>query len=221
LLAHENADDIGALFLSDQVEMVAALDALADVSPERASQLRSLADVILNAARTRFRDASAGGFHARDSRQGASGVFRHRLRPLADNARMARLLLMRGRLHDEPLFREEALSTLRSLAEPRALAEEGRNVADYLLALEHARSPQVMLSVVGPLADPRTRALLDRTKSLFLPQAFVVHFEPGEGRYPYPGEPGVYLCSDNACSSPIFEAEALQSGITAFLADPS
>ncbi|MFT3921602.1 MAG: hypothetical protein QM778_03620 [Myxococcales bacterium] len=224
LFAHQaqaGAREPEGFFLSDQVEMIAALDALAALNTEHAVEWTQAADQTLEATRALLEDRERGGFHARSAQFGARGVFGDPLKPVRENASMARLLLRRGQRNDDAALREAALRTLRSLAQERVIAAEGRNIGDYLLALEQASAPHVMLSVVGPAADLRTKALLERARALFLPQGIVAHFEPGTGHYPYPERPAVYLCSDAACSGPIFESEALKSSVQSFVADAS
>lgn len=95
----------------------------------------------------------------------------------------------------------------------------GRMIGEYLLALEALEATQLVLSVVGPADDARTRALFEAARAVPDPRCLVELGRPGASRYPYPGEPAVFLCSNEACSMPVTEPAALAAQARGFLAD--
>lgn len=204
LYAHD-AEAPGPLaHLADQARMLAALVALHQASAQERwlTAAVALADAMLG----ELRDPEGGGFFAHTEDPGA--VFPDRLVPIEDNAIVARALLALSRLADRGEYREAALASLRACARPAELRRLGRMVGDYLLALELAGASHVLLSVVGP-DDPRTRELHRAALALDEPTCLVELGRPGASRYPYPGEPAVFLCSGEACSLPITDPSAL------------
>jgi uncharacterized protein len=208
--AHEANEQGDTRFLSDQVEMAAALIALADASGDENYRARAYAtlDFTLGA----LHDGEGGGFFAVSR---AGGAFGARDKPLNENARMARLLVARARREYEPRFLALAESTLKSQA--AAIGEAGRKAGDALLALRDSAGPYVMFSLVGPPDDPRTEALRRAAYRAYAPHALLRTDVPGQGHYPYPGEPVIYLCSDSACSAPVAQPEALAASLDAFV----
>ena len=209
----ENAADV--FYLSDQVEMARALERLSNVGVDPA--LARARDALVDFCVAKLHDPSHGGFFA-NTQTAAFGVFSERIKPYDENARLSRLLISRGHSEDDPHWLALARETLLSLGEPDALQNQGRQVGEYLLALEQLEGPYVMFSVVGEADDPRTQALQRAALAAYLPQAIVTLSAPDHSRYPYPGRPAIYLCSENACSSPIVEVERVEAGIAAFVA---
>jgi uncharacterized protein YyaL (SSP411 family) len=211
--AHEESQRGDARFLSDQVEMAGALIALADATGDQAYRTRAYAT--LDFARSALGDTAHGGFFALTASERGVGVFSGQHKPLHGNARIARLLLARARREGDAALKELAERTLRSQA--TAIGEAGRKAGEALLALSETFGGYVMFSVVGAKADPRTKALRDAAYHAYAPHALLREDEPGQGHYPYPGEPAIYLCSDSACSAPVFSAEAVQGSVNAFV----
>jgi uncharacterized protein YyaL (SSP411 family) len=213
--AHAADDVSGRVFLSDQVEMIGALWCVADATGDVSLRVRAFAtmDFVLES----LQDAAHGGFFAHSPDAAAAGVFAHAEKPVADNARLARLILRRARLEHDARLDEVAQRTLRSASDPGAIARQGRKVGDLLLALEEATSDYVMFSVVGPATDARTRALWQAAAHAYAPHALLRVDEPGLALYPYPGEPALYLCSASACSAPVSDPAALPAALAAFV----
>jgi hypothetical protein len=204
-----------AFYLSDQVELARAGYALSLASGEPALAREADATVDWTIAHLRDRE---GGFVSSDARPGV-GVFAERALPFDANAKLARILLSRAHVEDEPRWRAIAEGALTALAAPARIASQGRQIADYLLALEQRSSPYVLFSVVGQPSDPQTRALLNAAWRSYLPRGIVSESSPDMSRYPYPGHAVVYLCSDNACSSPIRDVAALAPALAEFIAE--
>ncbi len=132
-------------------------------------------------------------------------------------SRLYRALIHLHRLDHDEAHLELALGALRAVADATELRRRGRRIGEYLMALEALRAPYVLLSVVGP-DDAPTRALVAAARALPHPNELVEVGRPGESRYPYPGEPAVYLCNESRCSIPVTDPNALASAATRFLA---
>lgn len=212
---HVQDDDTQVFYLSDQIEMMVALRALSRAS--FAPELDEQAKRTLVFTERVLQDQAGGGFYARTADETATGIFSERDKPYDDNAKLARVLLALSHVEDEPEDRAVAERALTTLADVRRVAARGRQVGEYLLALEQLSDPYVMFSVVGPADDPATRALFDAAWRAYLPQGIVAFSPPETSRYPYRGRPAVYLCSDNACSSPVFAPDLLPAALAAFV----
>src|SRR5690606_27273552 len=119
-------------------------------------------------------------------------------------------------LSDREELHELALASLRACARPAELRALGRMVGEYLIALELAAAGPVLLSIVGP-DDARTDALHDAALRFVEPTRLVELGRPGASRYPYPGEPALFLCTRDACSLPVTDPAALVPAARAFL----
>ena len=73
------------------------------------------------------------------------------------------------------------------------------------MALETLTTGYVEFSVVGEPNNPASLALLQAGRDVFEPRK-VIHFEAA-GRYPKRDKPAMYICSDEACSVPIYKPE--------------
>lgn len=215
--------------LSDQVEMGYALLALYTATAR--ADYRARLSALLEATGAELFDSARATFASHTHHDDAVGVFAEPLISLEDNARIARLLLRAAAVTNDDALRERALAVLRALA-PQAdkllvpsptpdtpdLVALRQGAGDYALALETALAPYAVLTVVGPLEDPRTQALLDSARSYYHPTRLLRHDAPGEGKYPYPGEPVVYLCNDSACSMPVRDPARVAAAADTFMA---
>lgn len=213
LLVHDADSDDPLRYLADQAHVLAGLVALHQATGvERwLDEARRLADATLEHLAT-----EGGGLRAHgDDPRAPAGLAAAPL-PVIDGGVAARALLVIGRLLDEDRYRDAALAALRAAGRPSALRPLGRMVGEYLLALEAAREGHVVLSVVGP-EDPRTRALHDAARHLYEPTRLVELGRPGDSRYPYPGQPAVFLCTNRACSMPVYDPDELGTALASFL----
>jgi uncharacterized protein YyaL (SSP411 family) len=216
--AHE-APASGVFYLSDQVALIRALDALALATFD--GELQRRADETLRFVLDTLHDPQGGGFYAHTPVEGASGVFAERQKPFDENAELALLLTRRAHVQDDPTLAELARHALKALSDPTQLAARGRLVGATLLALEQVDGPYVMFSIVGHAEDPAARALHQAAYRAYVPQGIVAFSEPEHSRYPYPGRAALYLCSDDACSAPLHEPARLPAAIEAFVAAES
>lgn len=216
--------------LSDQVEMGYALLALYGASARPPYRVRLSA--LLEATRASLFDDGRGTFASHTAHDDAVGVLAEPSISLQDNARIARLMLRAGAVSNDDALRARALRVLRALApqandllvasptpDAPALVALRKGAGDYALALEAALAPYAVLTVVGPLEDPRTQALLASARNYDHPSRLLRHDAPGEGKYPYPGEPVLYLCNDNACSMPVHDPAGVAAAADTFMAE--
>lgn len=212
----EAADPL--LYLRDQVHIGRALLALHRVTADPAwlDRARDLADAVLTA----LRDPS-GAFLVSTADPAAIGVFADRRRPIDENGLAARFLIELHRTLDHrtdtPDYLGAARTALLAVSDPAAIAAEGRQIGEYLLALDELVSNSVDVTVVGEVSDPRTRSLHRAALALDEPRAIVDVSPPG-ARYPLPGGPAVFLCTESACSSPVRDPSALAEATRRFMA---
>ena len=204
----------GLLLLADQVHMARGLATLAEATAD--PRWSALAERTVAFAERELRDAPQGGFFAHTRDPSAVGVFAERQKPLELNATLAELLLEFAQRADDEARHARALAALRDVARPDAIARQGRKVGALVLALDRAVFGHFLLSVVGERGDPATQALHRAALALQRRDRLVELGEPGNSRYPFPGEAAVYLCSQEACSLPFTDPEALAQGVSAF-----
>lgn len=213
LFRHDAESDDPLLYLEDQAHVLAAWLALHEATGQARweDEAERLADAMIAALQD-----EDGGFHAHTDDPRAAGFFADRRVPIEENGVAARALLTLSRLKDEARYREAAVAALRASARPAELRSLGRMVGEYLLALEALDAGYVLLSVVGP-EDPRTEALHRAAIALYEPTRLVELGRPGQSRYPYPGEPAIFLCTSEACSMPVTDPAALRASALEFL----
>lgn len=214
------AGDTGLLHLRDQAAVGRALLALHRVTGEARwlEHARALAGFL----HTRLEDRERGGFFAHTTDPAAVGVFATRRKPIEENGLAARFLLELHRQQDHlPTPSSEAdaaIRALRAVSDPAEVAEQGRMLGQYTLALAEATFTPVDVTIVGDPGDPRTRALLRAALALDEPRA-VVSVSPPGARYPDVGAPAAYLCTDTACSTPVRDLAKFPAAAQKFLAN--
>jgi uncharacterized protein YyaL (SSP411 family) len=207
-------------FLADQIAMARALFAIEQAGgPLR---YRTLARETLDATLVAF-GADGGALVASTSLPSEVGTLAVSRVPPIENALAATLLFSLARLADDA---EEtaspddarALAILSALADPAALAPLGRKVGEILLALEAAHHGVARFSLVGEPGDPRTVALHRAMLASDEPLRAIERSAPGEGRYPFTGEPAVYVCALDRCSFPLSDPSTFAHDVSHFLA---
>jgi uncharacterized protein YyaL (SSP411 family) len=212
---HAENDRDPRLYFEDQLEMARALLALHEVSGEArySMRLHELTDFM----RAKFEAAQGGGFFAQTADPDALGALAELRKPLADNARAARLFLHMARSELDTELRDLAERTLRSAADRQKLTSDAHALAEVLLTTEDMLTPSVTVTIVGESADARTQALLSAALASYAPNRRLQTVAPAQAHYPYPGEPVAYLCSDDACSLPLHEAGAIAPALSSML----
>ncbi len=152
--------------------------------------------------RTTLADPRIGGFFAAP-RDGTENVAPRR-KPLEDNAAAARFFYELWVYTKEDEFRETAEKAIRAAAAPEIVRREGRLVGNLAVALELMTSGYVEFSVVGDARDRRARSLFRAARKVYEPRK-ILHYEQ-PGRYPDQGRAVLYICNEQACSVPIYDA---------------
>ncbi|MDC3954811.1 DUF255 domain-containing protein [Polyangium jinanense] len=83
-------------------------------------------------------DEATGAYFAHTKDPSAVGVFARRERPFVSNTQAARFLAGLGRITGDQAFFTRAKRTLVAIGSPRGVAEQGRMVGEFLLALDEA-----------------------------------------------------------------------------------
>jgi uncharacterized protein YyaL (SSP411 family) len=138
LLAHDADKEATVAHLADNAAFAWGLVALVDRGQkERLPKLVALVDAILTA----MEDPRAGGFWAHTEDKGAVGVFAVRRKPFEDQVVMLRVLADLARRVPERRERyARAIDrTLRAIATPDKIADRGRFLGDFLLALDETK----------------------------------------------------------------------------------
>jgi len=213
------AGDDGLVHLTDVAWMLRAELALLEITGEGIWRERAVRTARFLVAELRHEN---GGFAAHTIDPRAVGDLARRRRPLVENAVAARALLRLSRLVDHDLpdeasgWRDAADAAL--AFDEGSLRARGRQIGELALALEERRNSYGVVSVVGPVDDPRTDALHRAALALAGPR-LVELGRPDASRYPYPGAPAAYLCNADACSVPVEDPTRLSEHFARFLSE--
>jgi uncharacterized protein YyaL (SSP411 family) len=205
------ADACGRVYLKAQPYFGLALVELYRVTGEE--RYREAAIRIADAMIAELADADVGGFFA--TTRGDTDALVPRDKPFYDNLAAVRFLLaLHVDSHDDA-HRAAADEALLFVAQPSAVRRRGPRVADLALAIEELSLGPVELSVVTrdrELAE--ARALFAAGRGVYEPRK-ALHYEM-PGRYPDLGRPAVFVCSNDACSSPVYEPEGIAAAAARF-----
>ncbi|HEY2789975.1 MAG TPA: thioredoxin domain-containing protein [Gaiellales bacterium] len=194
--------------------------ALATGEPEWLEPARRLAD----AAVARFADERNGGFFqsAADAEQLVAPHKELDDNPTpSGNSLLAHVLIRLARIYAEPELEERAAAAMRLAVDGMRRAPHG--FGQMLSALDLHLSPPREVAVVGPAADPATRALADAVRDGFHPTvvyAFGDGADPAgipllEGRRPVDGAAAAYICEGFACRAPMTDPAAVRAAMAA------
>ena len=187
--------------------------------PADLARARSLAATIL----ARFGDGR-GGFHftSDDHEAILARTASTHDGAIPAGAGVAAEVFARLAVHDDDAAMRSARdATLRALAPACRRAPSA--FATLLAAATFADGPVVELVVVGPAADPATRALLNAAQRSYL-AARAIAWGDGPGGADRPlllhktlvsGKPAAYVCRDRVCAAPVTDPEALRRTIRA------
>ncbi|MEM9191251.1 MAG: DUF255 domain-containing protein [Myxococcota bacterium] len=149
-------------------------------------------------------EAADGGFFSATP-DGTEGLVPP-TKPALDNAIAARFLLELSFYTKNDAFRESAERALGAVARPETVSRRGAGVvAELALALDSAGVGPVEFSLVGPRDDEASTALFAAALEVYEPRK-VLHFDTTD-RYPAEDVPVMYICTREACSSPIRNPE--------------
>ncbi len=213
---HDDSDR-GGPFLDDSIAMGEAFLALYRSTGERG--WLNEAESALGFIAGHLRDPTAG-FIAAPVPAGARGVFREPVRAIDQNAALVRLANLLYRYTGDKAFRQAALHAVKVLA--RTSPESGALHADILLANRELAAAPTHVTIVGAKSDPGAQAL--HSAALKVPATYlqVDWWDRSEGPLPnraiqYPLLPvaAAFACSENACSTPVYEADRVVNAVLA------
>ncbi len=133
-VAHDAKSETKAYFLADAAALGRGLAKLARVTSD--AKYRAAALSIAARMKDNFADLEGGAYFASIVDPAAAGVFARRTKPFAFNVLAARFYAELAQLTGDASWREQGKAVLAGISAPSALAEQGRMVGPYLLALE-------------------------------------------------------------------------------------
>ncbi|HJV21951.1 MAG TPA: DUF255 domain-containing protein [Holophagaceae bacterium] len=203
--AHE-AGERDALFLADQVAMLKGLLSLYEATGEAAHLDRAIR--LEAAIRTRLQ-VPEGLFLSRTRPEGAAGAFAEARTPFDENIALARCELRLEAFTGDAAYRDRAAAILKALGTRARLDDQGRWLGDFVLAATELEQGLGHAAVVGPRADPRTRALFRAARAAWAPGLVVLLHDPADGAprnpdlgFPPLKDPAVFVCGGGRCSRP-------------------
>ena len=213
---HDESDG-GGPYLDDSISMAEAFLALYRSTGER--HWLNESEAALGFVAGRLRDPTAG-FIAAPVPAGARGVFREPVRAIDQNAAVARLANLLNRYTGDKPFRQIALHAVKALA--RTSAASGQLHADILLADRELAAAPTHVTIVGAKSDPAAQAL--HAAALKVPATYlqVDWWDRTEGplpnpaiQYPRLAVAAAFACSENACSTPVYEPAKVVTAVLA------
>lgn len=188
-------------YLRSQAHFGLALMALQRVTgnPTWLHSAQRLADAL----REKLEDQKLGGFYA--SLPNALDTTFARRKPLQDNGVAARFLYQLGKYTKNKDLITSAERAVRAVSVPMMLEREGRIIGELAVALEMLTMDYVEFTVVGDANDPKAQSLFNASRAYYEPRKLLHYEKPG--RYPDSGRASLYICSESACSTPIFDSK--------------
>ena len=168
---------------------------------------------IAQSMQAKLEDKKLGGFYGAPLEKGTLKAAPPR-KPLEDNGVAARFFYQLGVYVKNDDYKQAAEQALRAVSVPSMLRREGRIVGNLAVAFEILTSGYVEFSVVANGYSDQAKALFDASRVVPEPRK-VLHYEL-PGRYPDLGKPALYMCSERACSVPIFSAEKVDKEAAKF-----
>jgi len=128
-----------------------------------------------------------------------------RRKPLEDNAVAARFMYLMGVLVKNESYKKIAERAIKASAAKDIVAREGRITGNLALTTRLMSAGYIEFSIVGDQNDPDAQALFYAARQVYEPRK-VQHYEL-PGRYPKGDKAAMYICSQQACSVPIFNGK--------------
>ena len=188
-------------FLRAQAQFGVALLSLYRVSGE--AEWLKTAQHLADGMRATLEDPQLGGFYA--STSDGTDAIAPRRKPLQENGVAARFLYQLGQYTKQQDYTAAAERAIRAVSVPSMVEREGRIVDDLAVALETVTAEYVEFTVVGDVTQAQAQVLFTAGREYYEPRK-ILHYEK-PGRYPDLGRPVMFICTPNACSTPIFEAK--------------
>jgi uncharacterized protein YyaL (SSP411 family) len=210
--------DRGGPFLGDTLAMGQAFLALYRSTGERSwlAHARAAMEFLTR----EFNDAR-GGYITAPAPEGAIGVFKDPARALEENAGVARFANLLHRYTGDAHYRDAGLHALGFLA---AAAGAGELRTDVLLADHELATAPVHITVVGGKHDPEAQLLHGAALRFPADYLQVDWWDRTEGalpnpeiQYPVLKRSAAFACTQNSCSTPVFEPGSINQAVTAAL----
>ena len=205
--------------LSDQIRLGLAL-----VEAFRATDdftFLQQAEALVRTNHELLEDVNGGGFFDRSPSSDNLGLLSIPTKPARENIQAARLYLNLFHITGKDEYRLTAERTLQSVVgtpQPLPIALIG-------LAVDEWFRPPVHIAVVGMPDDVRNKALLKEARQLYCPRKMVKIFDPqhgvmkwGEITFPYDGKPAAFICTDQICLAPLYEAGGMKERLSELFA---
>ena len=155
-----------------------------------------------------------GGYFDSPSRPDDLGELAVKDRSIYDNSEMAKVLARLYMFTGEIDYQGSARLALASLLPEYERA--GYLATGYVLAADLLLNYPVELVTVGPIDDPRTRALHESSLRLFEPRRMVQLLDPERDRdliekrgYALTDRPTLFMCMNSVCAAPIHDPQQL------------
>lgn len=198
----------GAPTLTDQLAALRTRLSLARVSG--AAEPIALARTLLDAIETRY--CASSGLCRGAEAAGAPPA------PLAEHAALATSLAALADLTNEPSDEVRARAHLLAAARDTELTTlEDTALCDFVRSASLVTHERAVAHVLGPADDPRTDALFVAAQRAADARVQLERATPGQGRYPYPGEPVMFACSLSACAAPVADPEDVAAALRSLL----
>ncbi len=208
-----DAGDASAAFFGDSLAMGRAMLSLYMATGDatwlqRAQQAR--ADM------ARFAAHNGAGYLPTPQNPGTRLAPRPNLDENIDAARFGNLLARYSGDEKDRAFGQLALRYLSH----DDVATRFKVASGILLASEEAANDPLHITVIGPQADARSRALLQAALAQAGAYRRVEFWDPARGpltnpdvSYPSMDQPAAYVCTNSSCSLPLYEAKDIRSQI--------
>ena len=178
------------------------------------------AEAIAQTSQELLQDRKGGGFFDRPSLSDHFGLLNVPTKPARENIQAAKFYLDLFHLTNKEEYRLTAEQTLLSVVgipQPLPVALMG------LAADEWFRHP-VHIAIVGMPGDVKTQSLLLEGQQLYCPGKIMRSFNPREGQatwgditFPYDGRPVAFVCTDQICLAPVFQAGNVKERVAELL----
>jgi uncharacterized protein YyaL (SSP411 family) len=180
------------------------------------------AEALAQTTQELLEDGNGGGFFDRPASYKNLGLLNIPTKPARENIQAVRWYLDLFHLTGKDIYRLTAERTLASVVgtpQPLPIALIG-------LAVDEWFRPLVHIAVVGMPDDVEIKALWDEAGRLYCPRKVVKAFDPqqstmkwGEITFPYDGKAAAFICTDQMCLAPVYQAEGMAERLKELLSE--
>ena len=207
------ANTVGGPYLGDNLAMAEAFLDLYRSSGDRAWLHQGL--ITLDYIQEHFQDRKLGGYMTAPVQAGAHGVLRSEARLVDENVTLVRAARLAYAYTDSKRYQSMADYAMHYLASPGLIGNEAFQPGTLMADAEMAQPP-VHITIVGHKDDTAAKAL--HAAALGYPVDFkqVDWWDKREGPLPNPEvtypeltRAAAFICTNNTCSSPIFDVDRI------------